>query len=315
MYIRPAATPKQPSDNGIPTRRVKLICFTLTGGLCGLIAALLFGWIAIAPYNTGNGFELRVIAAVVLGGTGLFGGRGTVFGTFIGALLLAMLANGLILLGVRTFWDGVVSGVIIVVAAAFDLLARRSAEAQLFTAMPIDPAPVPYIQARGLSKSFGHVRALEKIDVEIREREVLAIVGDNGAGKSTLTKILSGVHRPDAGEILVDGCQVEIGDPRRALELGISTVFQNLALVDCRDVAANLFLGREPTRWGFFVDRRKMRGTPRRSCPASPCTCPPSNRRSADSRVASANPSLSDGLRRAQPHHYHGRTDCGSGHP
>jgi ribose transport system permease protein len=118
--------------NGIATRRVKLICFTLTGGLCGLIAALLFGWIAIAPYNTGNGFELQVIAAVVLGGTGLFGGRGTIFGTLVGALLLGMLNNGLILLGVRTFWDGVVSGVIIVIAAALDLVVRQSAEMQLF---------------------------------------------------------------------------------------------------------------------------------------------------------------------------------------
>jgi ribose transport system permease protein len=118
--------------NGIATRRVKLICFILTGGLCGLIAALLFGWIAIAPYNTGNGFELVVIAAVVLGGTGLFGGRGSIFGTLVGALLLGMLSNGLILLGVRTFWDGVVSGIIIVIAAALDLVVRRSAETQLF---------------------------------------------------------------------------------------------------------------------------------------------------------------------------------------
>jgi ABC-type sugar transport system ATPase subunit len=123
--------------------------------------------------------------------------------------------------------------------------------------MPIDPLLAPYIQARALSKSFGHVRALESVDVDIFEQEVLAIVGDNGAGKSTLTKILSGVHQPDAGEIQVGGRREEIGNPRRALELGIATVFQNLALVDCRDVAANLFLGREPTRWGF-VDKRKM---------------------------------------------------------
>jgi ribose transport system permease protein len=113
--------------NGISTRRVKLICFVISGGLCGLIAALLFGWIGIAPYNTGNDFELRVIAAVVLGGTGLFGGRGSILGTFIGTLLLGMLSNGLVLLGVRQFWDGVVSGFVILAAAGLDLVVRRNA--------------------------------------------------------------------------------------------------------------------------------------------------------------------------------------------
>jgi ribose transport system ATP-binding protein len=116
----------------------------------------------------------------------------------------------------------------------------------------------PYLQARGLSKSFGHVRALEDVDVDVFEGEVLAIVGDNGAGKSTLIKILSGVHQPDRGEVEVDGRPIRIGDPHAARELGIATVFQNLALVDMRDVAANLYLGREPTRYRYFVDRKKM---------------------------------------------------------
>jgi ABC-type sugar transport system ATPase subunit len=116
----------------------------------------------------------------------------------------------------------------------------------------------PYLQARGLSKSFGHVRALEDVDVDVFEGEVLAIVGDNGAGKSTLIKILSGVHQPDRGEVEVDGRPIRIGDPHAARQLGIATVFQNLALVDMRDVAANLYLGREPTRYRYFVDRKKM---------------------------------------------------------
>ena len=113
--------------SGINTAAVKLICFALTGGLCGLIAILLFGWIGLAPYNTGTGFELRVIAAAIVGGTGLFGGRGTIFGTFVGAMLLGMLTNGLILLGVRQFWDGVAAGTLILVVATLDLLVRRSA--------------------------------------------------------------------------------------------------------------------------------------------------------------------------------------------
>lgn len=119
-------------------------------------------------------------------------------------------------------------------------------------------APIPYVSARRLSKTFGHVRALRNVDVDIHESEVLAIVGDNGAGKSTLTKILSGVLQPDRGEILVRGRRVRMANPRVAHQFGIATVFQNLALVNCRDVACNLFLGREPTRWGIFVNRGKM---------------------------------------------------------
>jgi ABC-type sugar transport system ATPase subunit len=115
-----------------------------------------------------------------------------------------------------------------------------------------------YLNARGLSKSFGHVRAIHDVDLDIRRAEVLAIVGDNGAGKSTLTKILSGVYQPDHGQIQVDGRVVRIDTPHHARDLGIATVFQNLALVDSRDVAANLFLGREPTRWKVFVDRKRM---------------------------------------------------------
>ena len=116
----------------------------------------------------------------------------------------------------------------------------------------------PFLSARGLSKSFAHVTALQGVDLDIYQGEILALVGDNGAGKSTLIKILSGVHQPDRGEIVVDGRPTRIADPHHARDLGIATVFQNLALVDQRDVAANLFLGREPLRWRWFVDREAM---------------------------------------------------------
>jgi ABC-type sugar transport system ATPase subunit len=119
-------------------------------------------------------------------------------------------------------------------------------------------AAAPYLRGRGLSKSFGHVRALADVDIVVGEGEVLAVVGDTGAGKSTLNKILSGVHQPDRGALEVGGRPTRIADPHAARELGIATVFQNLALVDMRDVAANLYLGREPVRFGVFVDRRKM---------------------------------------------------------
>jgi ABC-type sugar transport system ATPase subunit len=116
----------------------------------------------------------------------------------------------------------------------------------------------PYVRCRGISKSYGHVQALKNLDVDVFEGEILAIVGDNGAGKSTLVKILSGVTRPDRGSIQIGTEEVRISTARRGRELGIATVFQTLALVNCRDVACNLSLGREPTFWRIFVNRTEM---------------------------------------------------------
>ncbi|MCR2762369.1 ATP-binding cassette domain-containing protein [Microbacterium sp. zg.B48] len=98
---------------------------------------------------------------------------------------------------------------------------------------------------RGIAKRFGAVRALTDVDFWVNEGEVVALIGDNGAGKSTLVKVLSGVHAPDSGIIEYDGDVVEITSPADAQELGIATVFQDLALCDNLDVVANLWLGRE----------------------------------------------------------------------
>ena len=98
---------------------------------------------------------------------------------------------------------------------------------------------------RGISKSFGSVKALTDVDLDIAAGEVVALVGDNGAGKSTLVKILAGVYPQDAGEIELDGHTVSIPDPSTSITLGIATVFQDLALCENLDVVSNLFLGRE----------------------------------------------------------------------
>jgi len=113
------------------------------------------------------------------------------------------------------------------------------------------------LEARGVGKLFGHVRALHDVSFDVRAGEVLAILGDNGAGKSTLIKILAGAYDPTEGEILVRGEKVEFSQPSDASAAGIATVYQDLALVETRDVAANLFLGREYRR-GPFVDRRRI---------------------------------------------------------
>lgn len=114
------------------------------------------------------------------------------------------------------------------------------------------------VEARGISKAFGHVQALEDVDFHVHHNEVVGLVGDNGAGKSTLIKIICGSLHPDKGTVLLDDKEVRFNSPKDAAEAGIAVVYQDLALVDSRDVAHNVFLGRVPTKSRFFVDRKAM---------------------------------------------------------
>ncbi len=127
------------------------------------------------------------------------------------------------------------------------------------------PSPQsPVLEAKNVQKHFGHVVALREGNFALRPNEVHALVGDNGAGKSTLVKIISGVFHADAGDIAIDGRSVSIANPREARDLGIETVYQDLALADHLDAAGNLFLGREqlrrpPLSWFGFLDKKAMR--------------------------------------------------------
>ena len=115
------------------------------------------------------------------------------------------------------------------------------------------------LQAKGISKAYGHVQALDRVDFELGPGEVVALIGDNGAGKSTLVKILSGVYRKDAGQIYAEGRPVEFRGPADAERLaGIATVYQDLALVDVRDVASNIFLNIEPVGFGGLINFGQM---------------------------------------------------------
>ncbi len=108
-------------------------------------------------------------------------------------------------------------------------------------------ADPPLLDVRSVSKSFGSVIALKDISMAVNAGEVMCLLGDNGAGKSTLIKILAGVHRPDEGKYLVGGKEVAFTSPREALDHGIATVYQDLAMVPLMSVTRNFFMGREPT--------------------------------------------------------------------
>ncbi len=118
------------------------------------------------------------------------------------------------------------------------------------------PHTSPLLQVRGVFKSFPGVKALRNVSLTLGHGEVLAVIGENGAGKSTLMKILGGVQQPDEGEILLDDKPVRIGSVREAASHGIALIHQELNLSDNLDIGANLFLGREPSRFGWINQAR-----------------------------------------------------------
>jgi D-xylose transport system ATP-binding protein len=129
-------------------------------------------------------------------------------------------------------------------------------------AAPSATAATPILECHGVSKSFGAVQALYKVDFGVLPGEVMALVGDNGAGKSTLIKGIAGIHSFDEGEVRFEGRPVTIHGPRDAAALGIEVVYQDLALADNLDVVANMFLGRERTV-GIVLDESSMEGAAR----------------------------------------------------
>ena len=104
------------------------------------------------------------------------------------------------------------------------------------------------VQFNNISKFFGKVIALKDVTMKLKKGEIMCLLGDNGAGKSTLIKTLAGVHRPDEGEIIVEGKKTIFDSPKDALDMGIATVYQDLALVSLMSVTRNFFMGREPMK-------------------------------------------------------------------
>ena len=115
----------------------------------------------------------------------------------------------------------------------------------------------PIIKMHSISKSFGAVRALHRVDFHLKRGEILGMVGDNSAGKSTLMKILTGAYQRDSGEIQVAGEPVHFRGPHESREVGIEMIYQDFALCGNMDVGQNIFLGRWP-KWGPFVNRKRM---------------------------------------------------------
>ena len=122
----------------------------------------------------------------------------------------------------------------------------------------------PLVEMRNISIAFGGIRAVDGVSLDLYPGEVVGLLGHNGAGKSTLIKCLSGAYRADSGQILINGKEVEINNPRDARAHNIATIYQTLALADNLDAASNLFLGREIVGRGGFLDDSRMEAETRK---------------------------------------------------
>lgn len=127
-----------------------------------------------------------------------------------------------------------------------------------------DRTGAPLVEMRDVSVSFGGIKAVDHVTVDLYPGEVVGLLGHNGAGKSTLIKCLSGAYRMDSGEILIDGAKAEINNPRDARRYNIETIYQTLALADNLDAASNLFLGRELVTATGLVDDGQMEAETRK---------------------------------------------------
>ncbi len=255
---------------GVQVERHVTALYVYCGLSMGLVATLTTAQLASGTPQTGVGFELDVLTAVILGGVGFAGGTGRPLGIFIGVVTIGILNSGLVFLGLQDWWQQILKGGVLLLALGFDQYAairreRRALEAAPPPAAPdllaepieriardhaADGAPVA-IAARELTKRYGAVAAVTDASFAVRRGEIVCLVGDNGAGKSTLIKMLSGAVRPTSGGLELAGRAAAIGSPADARAAGIETVHQDLGMCTNLGAALNLALGSEPRGKGI----------------------------------------------------------------
>ena len=272
---------------GIRTGRLTIGIFTWNGVVIALVAILQTAQLAEGAPQVGVNFALVVLTAVILGGVSFLGGIGRPAGVFLGVFTLEVLNAGLIFIGVDDWWQQIAAGSVLVFALAGDEFLRRrkvrtgkelslallssrfrrrpptvfgsqasadpvaEAESSLRLAGPHRQRRPVMLSVKGVSRSYGQVRAVEDISFDVHEGEVLCLVGDNGAGKSTVVKMIAGLVTPNGGDIEFRGRSIPCGDPGAVRRLGIETVYQDLALCGNLSVLHNLVLGDEPRLHGL----------------------------------------------------------------
>jgi len=265
--------------SGINVEKVKTSVYIISGACSAFAGILWTSRLMTTTTEMGIGNELDVIAAIVVGGTSIYGGRGGVIQTIIGALFIGTLSNGLSMLGLPEFYQPLAKSSVIILAASLDyflfikkenmddnLKALKSKEAKMdlknykFKSFKKTEFTTIFLEVEKINKSFDDNQVLKDVSLEIKKGEVHALIGENGAGKSTLIKIITGVYQKNSGKIKIHGENIEINDPKQAQRVGIGTIFQELSLIPTLNVARNILLGREPTNKTFssFINNKKL---------------------------------------------------------
>ncbi|MCL2857437.1 MAG: ATP-binding cassette domain-containing protein [Oscillospiraceae bacterium] len=264
--------------SGINTKFHKLAVYAVASVFVALATLVIVGRARSAQPLAGIGMEFTVITAVVLGGTSLMGGRGSLKGTFLGVVLVSVIFTGLSMMALPPFMTYMVRGLLILFAVLSGHLITKKRTPRKVPAVSAAPAEDTSTKAeavdvhalikgerqtvltlRGISKSFPGVQALDDVSLCVKRGTVHALCGENGAGKSTLMKILSGVYQKDAGEILIDGLPVEIKSPVDSERIGISVIYQELANISELNVSQNINLGKEiPSNLPLLLGEKKM---------------------------------------------------------
>jgi len=232
--------PEAAELSGVNVKRTLISVYAVAGLICGFAGWALIGRIGSVSPTSGQLLNIESITAVVIGGISLFGGRGSIVGTFFGALIVGVFTLGLRLAGADAQWTYLLIGVLIIAAVAVDQWIRKGSSVM-----------EPILKARGLVKRFGRVVALDHCDFDLMPGEILGVIGENGAGKSTLIKATSGAISADDGEIWLEGQKVSFTSPIAARDAGIETVYQTLAMSPALLIADNMFMGREIRKQGW----------------------------------------------------------------
>lgn len=257
--------------SGIFVKRQVMMAYVIAGLLTGIGSIIVVGRVMSAQPLAGIGLEFQVITAVVIGGTSLQGGEGSLMGSLLGAAMVGIISTGLGMVNVAPFINYIVKGVLILVAVLMDRVTTKGPsyvkkEKKKITfenakaIRLIKKGNQKELELNHIFKTFPGVKALDDVSFKIKRGSVHALVGENGAGKSTLMKVLSGVFTKDSGEILIDGIPVNIHSPIDSQHLGISVIYQEFSLVPELNIAQNVFLGKEIlSKLKFTVDSSKMK--------------------------------------------------------
>lgn len=254
---------------GIDVDRTLLIAYVLSGSIAACAGFLYAARQNSAGSDTGQGWEVTALAALVLGGVSLSGGRGSMARVLIGAAIAFLLVNGLLRMNLSGSLSSAVIGLTLLLAVGINVRweqgrrqhgrARRTRQLQadsvasgrLIRGGPgvadAPPAREPILRVRAACKIYGGIHALDQVDFEVLPGEIHALMGENGAGKTTLAGVIAGAVVPNSGSLSFDGKARHFHSPAESLRAGIAMVYQDSRLIPTMSVAHNLQLGRE--RW------------------------------------------------------------------